>query len=287
MAFKTSYEIECSCGARFKEDIYEYVFSEYDPELKDALLSGELNWVTCPSCTESLHVENRFLYRDEKNKLWVWVCKREEEPDKDELYETLMEKNTHFKDHHLDDKDDYRKFLVFGRDSLIELLLKEDQDLIRSERNNLKKNTAMRLTMEGNPEPGLLFLRGEKIRVAIPLKLPGDPEILLSGLEAKKKWLKFYSQGLNIHNPYSSFLAARIRAKWNRVMEKEPWNGVMDEFEEFAQSWASYKMDVRKFTARYPERRRFFEDVKKINITRKLRSINPGPPRTKSPGKTS
>jgi hypothetical protein len=275
MAFKTTYEIRCSCGAQFTEDLFEYVFTEYDKELKDAILSGEFNWTTCPSCRECLHIENRFLYRDEKNKLWVWVCRRGEEQDRDELYETLMEKNVGFQDHHLDNKDDYRKYLVFGRDALLELLLKKDRDLKQKEGKNLKSNTAMRLIFSEEKEPGFLFLSGEKIRLAIPLKLPAEHETVLPDSESRQKWLRSYAQGVNIHNPYSSFLDVKMRARWNRILEKESRNGPAEEFEAFATRWASYKTDLKKFSESFPETRRFFDDLKTVSVTRKIRSMNP------------
>jgi hypothetical protein len=276
MAFKATYEIKCSCGNKFTGDFYEYIFTEYDQELKDALLTGELNWTTCPSCGERLHVENRFLYRDERNKLWVWVCKRGEEPKRDELFELLMEKNLHFKDHHLDNKEDYKKYLVFGRDSLVELLLKKDRELKRREGRRLKQNSAIRLLVGDGNKPGLLFLKGEKVRIAIPLELPEDHEILHQDSAAKRRWLRFYSQGLNIHNPYSSFLSVKLGAGWNRLMENKGLKGPGNEYEAFARSWADFKTDVRKFTADNPEIRRFFDEVEKIDITRKVRSMTPG-----------
>jgi hypothetical protein len=275
MAYKTAYEINCSCGNHFKEDLVEYVFAEYDPELKDALLTGEFNWLTCPSCGEHFHVETRFLYRDEKNMLWVWVCRREEESRKEVLFEELMEKGAHFEDHHLDAKESYRKFVVFGREALIELLLEEDKDIKRVEGRHLKVNKAQRLVMEESDKPGLFLLQGKKVSIAIPLRMSDHHPELLNGPEARKRWLNLYSQGLNIHNPYSSFLTARLRSKWNRIRGKEQCEGLNDEFDDFAQSWAVYRMDPKGFRSRCPERRKFFEDIKKITITRKLHSINP------------
>lgn len=275
MAFKAAYEINCSCGNHFTEELFEYVFTEYDPELKDALLTGEFNWLTCPSCNEHFHVETRFLYRDEKNMLWVWVCRRGEEAQEEELFEELMEKSAHFKDHHLDDKESYRKFLVFGREALIELLLKEDKDLKRIEGKHLRKNKALRLIMEENREPGLFLLRGDKVRIAMPLRMPEKHKELLDGPEEKRRWLRFYSQGLNIHNPYSSFLSSGLKSKWNKIREKEQCDDMDDEFDDFAHSWATNKVDPKGFKERCPGRRKFFEEVKKINVSRKLHSINP------------
>ena len=73
MAYRAEYEILCSCGEEFTAQLWEYIFTEYDPELREALLGGELNSVTCPSCGETFPAENRVLYRDEKNRLWIWV----------------------------------------------------------------------------------------------------------------------------------------------------------------------------------------------------------------------
>jgi hypothetical protein len=275
MAFKVAYEITCSCGVTFTADLVDYVFTEYDPELKEAILSDDFNSVICPSCRESLNIENRFLYRDEKNKLWVWVCKKEDEPQRDQLVEELLEKSTYIKDHHLDDKEDYRKLLVFGRDELIELLLQEDQILKRTEGRQLKSSPAYRLIMETGENPGFFFLSGRKIRVSIPLRFFDDCEDLLTGPEERKRWLRYYSKGLNIHNPYSSFLNKRLKTKWQKIREAEPLNDALNEYEDFAESWARYRMDLKRFKVQAPQRLAFFNDLKKVKITRKLRSINP------------
>ena len=133
MALKVPYELKCSCGKRFQADIYEYVFTEHDPQLKDMILSGEFNCITCPSCQETLIIENRFLYRDEKNLLWVWVYNKGEEAYRKDLEKELLKKNTFIEGHFLDEQEKYHKFLVFGREGLIELLLKEDKTLKRKE----------------------------------------------------------------------------------------------------------------------------------------------------------
>jgi len=273
MALKAKYEIRCVCNTTFIGDIIEYVFSEHDPELKDSILSGEFNLVMCPSCDQSIPVENRFLYRDEKNKLWVWVCKREEEPQRDALTEELIEKNASMEFHFLGERKSYRKYLVFGREGLLELLLREDPLLKRRERRKLKTNPAHRLILEGNEEPGYLFLRGEKIRISIPLRFSKAHQQLVNGPDGKKKWLKYYAQGINIHNPYSSFLDGRLRLKWSRIRKKEPRSIDDNEFDDFAESWAGYSIDSKQFKVRYPERRGFLEEIKKKNIPRKVRSL--------------
>jgi len=275
MALKVKYEIRCGCNATFIGDIFEYVFSEHDPELKDSILSGDFNLVTCPSCDQTIPVENRFLYRDEKNKLWVWVCKRDEEQQKDALTEELIDKNGSMEFHFLDLKEAYKKYLVFGREGLLELLLREDPLLKRREGRKLKIHPAHRLILEGNEEQGYLFLKGEKIRVSIPLRFSEVHQGLVNGPEGKKKWLKYYAQGINIHNPYSSFLDGRSRLKWDKIRQNEPKDAANNEFEDFAESWAGYRIDGKWFTARYPERRRFLDEMKGKKIYRRMRSLNP------------
>lgn len=275
MALKVKYEIRCGCNATFIGDIFEYVLSEHNPELKDSILSGDFNLVTCPSCDQSIPVENRFLYRDEKNKLWVWVCKRDEEQQKDALREELIDKNGSMEFHFLDAKEAYKKYLVFGREGLLELLLREDPLLKKREGRKLKIHPAHRLILEGNEEQGYLFLKGEKIRVSIPLRFSEVHQHLVNGPEGKKKWLKYYAQGINIHNPYSSFLDGRSRLKWDKIRQKEPKDIANNEFEDFAESWAGYKIDGKWFAAMYPERRVFLDEMKGKKISRRIRSLNP------------
>jgi hypothetical protein len=276
MALKATYDIRCSCGASFAADVYEYVFAEHDPDLKDAILSGEFNRVSCPSCGERLPIENRFLYRDEGNRLWVWVCGKEEEPDREALVKELIQENTFMEWHHLDDKDDYAKFLVFGRDGLIGLLLNEDRGLKKIEGKRLKKNPALRWIPEGKEGAGHLWLRGGKITISMPLRLPADHKRSLPGPEEKRKWLRHYSHGLNIHNPYSTFLSPRQKIRWEKIREKEPLGDPKNGFDDFAESWAGYRIDPKRFQTRYPERRAFFDGLRKLNIPRKLHTLNPG-----------
>ncbi len=276
---KAAYEIRCSCGAAFTGDVFEYVLAEHDPELKDAILSGEFNRVFCPSCGHGLPVESRYLYRDEKNRLCVWVCGKEDEPKREELATELIEKSDRVEFHFLDGEDPGRKFLVFGREGLIELLLKEDPGLKKGEAASLRRNPAVRLVMEDGDGAGFLLLSGRKIRVAIPLRLPGGRIGRAGGPEAREKWLRHYSRGLNLHNPYSSFLGRRMRSKWERIRAEEPLGKPVDEFDDFAGSWAYRHVDAKGFKNRYPGRRGFFDALGKMNVTRKVRSLRVGSPR--------
>lgn len=274
MALKATYEIRCGCGTTFPGYICEYVFSEHDPELKDSILSGEFNCVPCPSCNRRLDVEARFLYRDEKNRLWVWVCKKEEEPLRDVLSEELIEENASMEFHFVDGRESYRKFLVFGREGLLELLLREDPILRRREGRRLKTNPALRVILGGNKDPGYLILHGEKIRVSLPLRLPGADQYPAGSQEGKKRWLTCYAQGINVHNPYSSLLDGRSRRKWDRIRQMEPRTDKGNEFDDFAESWTFYLVDRKRFRTRYPERCKLFDTLRGREIPRRVRSFD-------------
>ncbi|HJX14153.1 MAG TPA: hypothetical protein VJ386_00365, partial [Candidatus Deferrimicrobiaceae bacterium] len=118
-------------------------------------------------------------------------------------------------------------------------------------------------------------LRGEKIRIALPLRLPEARKGRFAGSAERRRWLDSYSQGVNIHNPCSSFLNERARLKWNGVRVKEPLPDAGNEFDDFAESWAGYRTEPRRFSARYPGRRAFFDEVRKTKISRKVRSVDP------------
>ncbi|MBE0602782.1 MAG: hypothetical protein IH611_04015 [Deltaproteobacteria bacterium] len=279
MALKAAYDIRCSCGAAFTGEACEYVLVEHDPELKDAILSGEFNRVFCPSCGHGLVVGNSYLYRDETNRLSVWVCGKEDEAKaKGRTRELLGKLRNRLECHFTDGAEPGTERLVFGREALIELLLREDPGLRKNEGRCLKRNPAVRLILEGRNDPGYLLLHGKKIRVAIPLPSPGNHAGPAVDPEAGKRWLKHYSAGMNFHNPYSSFLNKRLKSKWDRIRKEEPLGDPKDEFDDFAGSWAYSKVDARGFKTRYPGRREFFDGLAKMSIPRKLHSLRVGCP---------
>jgi hypothetical protein len=271
MALKAAYDIRCSCGGSFTGEAYEYVLAEHDPDLKDAILSGEFNRVTCPSCGHGLSVGNDFLYRDETNGLSVWVCGREGRRKGDGRKKELLKKlRARLECHFTHGAKSGTELLAFGREHLIEILLQKDPGLRRAEGPPLKRNPAVRLILKGGNDPGYLLLRGKRIRVAIPLLFPENHDGPPADPKTGKKWLKAYSDGLNIHNPYSSFLNQRQKGKWDLIRKEEPMGDPKDEFEDFAGSWACSKVDSRGFKSRYPGRREFFDGLAKMNVPRKI-----------------
>ena len=276
MALKKEYEIRCSCKARFTAPVCEYILADHDPELKAAILSGDFNQVVCPSCDQKLRVDIPFLYRDEKNHLFVWVCSREDESKRKKLEKELIEKKPRLECHFVDGAEQGKEVLVFGREALVQLLLREDLELKKREERRLRRNPAIRLVLGDDKAPGCLLLQGENVRVAIPLAFPRDKKLVSDGVEARKKWLKHYSMGVNLHNPYSSLLSSRMKKEWERVRQEELLRGAKDEFDDFASSWARFKVDPKGFRTRFPERRLFFDSLKGMETSRKMQSLRIG-----------
>jgi len=261
------YELTCVCGNAFEAKLYEYVFSDDFPEVKEKILNGEFYFETCPKCKRLLNVENRFLYRDERNKLWVWVCKSEERCHKKKLREQLISGDAPIviKDGY-DVK--YQKYLVFGRDELLALLLRKDKVLKKEETKALKKNIALKVISADPQNPGYLFLNGEKVKmISLPLRLSCH---YMKDSKNRRRWLNFYAKGVNIHNSFSSFLSVEQRMHWKRVRKEKLIRKLHNEYDDFAESYAAFRINVQAFRKNDPARWKFMEDVEKIRIPRKI-----------------
>jgi len=129
MALQIPYEITCGCGTIFTENLFEYVFTEYDPEVKALLLQGRFNLVKCPTCHQETYVENRFIYRDETNKLWIWVCKRADRELQTEDAQQAIAEHKFIENHYITDLSTYTKHTVYGIQELLALLFSQDPEL--------------------------------------------------------------------------------------------------------------------------------------------------------------
>ena len=132
MALKAAYDIRCSCGAAFTGEVCEYVLVEHDPELKDAILSGEFNRVACPSCGHGWSSETATCTGTKRT-----GCPSGYAEGRTSRKEKSGE-GTAGKEHppgmSFHGRHGARKeLLVFGREALIELLLREDPELRKSE----------------------------------------------------------------------------------------------------------------------------------------------------------
>ena len=270
MGLTMPYELTCVCGNVFKTKLYEYVFSDDFPEVKEKILNGEFYFVTCPKCEQLLNVENRFLYRDEQNRLWIWVCKPEEKRQKKELKEQLIDGDAFIA---IKDGYDvkYRKYLVFGREELLALLLKEDKILRKEESKALRKYAAIKLISDDHSNAGYLFLNGEKVKmISLPLRLSSHYKEYLKDSDSRRKWLDFYAEGVNIHNLFSSLLSKEQLLLWKQIRKEKPIKKIRNEYDDFAESYAAFRTNAQMFKKNDPARWEFLDKVKKTRIPRKI-----------------
>jgi hypothetical protein len=130
MSFAKLEEIKCQCGETFEAELWNAINATEDPELKDALLCGEINIVRCPACGQMLYAEHFLLYHDPQNEMIAFVYPS-----------TFADKREHWEKKMMDDfqsalvqmedgeKINYEPVLLFGLDALTDIVRTEEEDL--------------------------------------------------------------------------------------------------------------------------------------------------------------
>jgi hypothetical protein len=189
MSISNLEEIKCPCGEVFEAELLSAISVSDNPELKEALISGEINIVCCPACGEMFHAERFILYHDSKNELIAFVyptsfqsqaaqCRKKMQSEFKAAVENFEDKN----------KIAYEPLLFFGIEELA-MLLKAEQEL--EDEESVLAYTA--------PEIGLSlvkisssFARKLNIPKVFPV-LKGEKKISESSITALKMLAK--------HNP--------------------------------------------------------------------------------------
>lgn len=65
--------VNCACGEVFETTIWQSANVKVTPRLRDDIINGTMNVVTCPACGARFHVEAPFLYHDPENHEWIWI----------------------------------------------------------------------------------------------------------------------------------------------------------------------------------------------------------------------
>ncbi len=140
-------EVVCPCGEAFEVELYESISVKENPELKDAVLAGELNVVRCPSCKHMIYAERFLLYHDKDQELLAFVYPKDTEDQEQSLnlemskrFKTLQESLP------AEDKFKYVPFLLFGLDALCDLIvaeesLRDESDVVFALAENLDLTT--------------------------------------------------------------------------------------------------------------------------------------------------
>ncbi len=134
-SIKLQETLNCPNGCdSFEADRWTFVNVTHNPELKDAVLGGELNLYCCPQCSTFFHGDSDLIYLDEQSSLLVFVFSDKNRQDQGELLEKMRRdyatfKDTLFKQLKLDSEPMY----VFGLEELKEVIDKEQQRTDESE----------------------------------------------------------------------------------------------------------------------------------------------------------
>ena len=127
--------LSCPNGCEpFEADRWSFVNAAQNPELKDAVLGGELNLFCCPQCSAFFHGDNDLIYVDERAGLLVFVFSDKNRANKAQLLEKMEHdyaqlKDTLFKKMNLD----FGPICVFGLEELKGVVQKEQQRTDESE----------------------------------------------------------------------------------------------------------------------------------------------------------
>ncbi len=113
---------------------WSLVRGDENEDLKNAILSGELNLVRCPECGTYFHHDGEIIYFEAPAELLVFVFSPKDKPREHELKEKIEHdyqiiKNSLLKDVHLN----YPPLCVFGLAELQQLLQHEDERTAESE----------------------------------------------------------------------------------------------------------------------------------------------------------
>lgn len=129
MSISNLEEIKCPCGEIFEAELLSAISVSDNPELKEALIAGEINLVCCPKCGEMFYAECFILYHDSENELIAFVyplsfqnqaaqCKKKMMKEFQLALESFTEKN----------KINYEPLLFFGIEDLA-LVIKAEQEV--------------------------------------------------------------------------------------------------------------------------------------------------------------
>jgi hypothetical protein len=89
------YPLTCACGASFEADLWDSLNVTLDPDLKEQLLAGKVNVVTCPECGAEAFVEKDLLYHDLERRIMILMVPEQRRGEEDlvrEQWETTQQR---------------------------------------------------------------------------------------------------------------------------------------------------------------------------------------------------
>ena len=126
MSILSNREIICECGETFETNLWSAVSVSDNPELKEAIIAGEFNLVSCPKCHQMFYWEHFFIYQDLANEFIAYVYPKSYEKQAT-YYRNLMIRQ--FKEVALSTTEmviDFEPVLYFGIEDLVSTLKMEE-----------------------------------------------------------------------------------------------------------------------------------------------------------------
>ncbi len=122
-------DISCpNCGHEYKGIVWTAIHSTQDPELKDLLLGGEINLLMCPDCAHVAYQDHFILYQDPAAELIAYIYPHAQQTDEEFLRAATV---ANFQEaqavYDPKDRKDYDPQLVFGLDTFVAMMQKEDR----------------------------------------------------------------------------------------------------------------------------------------------------------------
>jgi hypothetical protein len=128
-------DIECThCAEGFRGTIWVAIHAGVDPELKELLLGGELNLVSCPKCGHVQFHERFLIYQDPAAELIAYVYPESQSEQAGELRKNMLQGFAEAQSAMpAGERLAYDPILVFGLEDLIEMLHKEEALAVQSQ----------------------------------------------------------------------------------------------------------------------------------------------------------
>jgi hypothetical protein len=178
-------EVKCPKGHTFQAQLLSAISVSDNYELKEALIAGEINLVTCPECGQMFYAECFILYHDSQNELISFVYPLSFQ---DQATQCMSKMRKEFKLalENFNDKDKitYEPILLFGIEDLV-LLLKREQDIEDEETILMHLANTLKLNI-------IKIAPNVARKLAIPKLMPFNQyfseKSLISGLETLIKY---------------------------------------------------------------------------------------------------
>lgn len=121
-------QVSCPCGAAFEAELWNAINASEDFELKDSLLSGEINVVCCPACGQIFYAEHFLLYQDAPNELIAFVFPSSFESEAAQCASKMNEDFERAMSEFLpEERVSFKPILVFGVETLVKMLRNEEE----------------------------------------------------------------------------------------------------------------------------------------------------------------